>query len=389
MDVRRILKNLDWFLILAVVVLMGTGLVLIDSATHSYAMTTGKAWHVQRQSVFMLIGFAIIIVSLKFDYQDLKSYAKPLYIFNLVLLIAVMAFGKTQLGAQRWIQIGSFSFQPSEFSKVFLIICLADFIERRIEWLENFKDYIPIFFYIFVPFVMVMKQPDLGTALTFIAIFIGMIFVCGFKWKWIAGCVVSFVALLPVFWMVLQDYQKNRIRVFLNPELDPFGSGYHVIQSKIAIGSGGLTGMEWGQGVGKFWYLPEAHTDFAFAIFCQENGFLGAVVLILAYSILAMAFIRVCRDVKDSKAFLLSYGITFLVIGQAAANMCMVTGIFPVIGVPLPFISYGGSSMAVTMAAIGLFISIYNEESYANKIDSMTPEERRENIHVYRGGWHS
>ena len=190
---------------------------------------------------------------------------------------------------------------------------------------------------------------------------------------------------------IMKDYNEDKNSIWKS---EIFGRSLDAIvqegiQSKIAIGSGGLTGMEWGQGVGKFWYLPEAHTDFAFAIFCQENGFLGAVVLILAYSILAMAFIRVCRDVKDSKAFLLSYGITFLVIGQAAANMCMVTGIFPVIGVPLPFISYGGSSMAVTMAAIGLFISIYNEESYANKIDSMTPEERRENIHVYRGGWHS
>lgn len=359
MDVRRILKNLDWFLILAVVVLMGTGLVLIDSATHSYAMTTGKAWHVQRQSVFMLIGFAIIIVSLKFDYQDLRNYSKFIYIFNIILLLAVMVLGKTQLGAQRWIQIGSFSFQPSEFSKVFLIICLADFIERRIEWLENFKDYIPIFFYIFVPFVMVMKQPDLGTALTFIAIFIGMIFVCGFKWKWIAGCVVSFVALLPVFWMVLQDYQKNRIRVFLNPELDPFGSGYHVIQSKIAIGSGGLLGKGWLEGTqSQLNFLPENHTDFIFAVAGEEFGFVGTAFIIFLYAVIIWRGISIAINAMDDFGTLLAVGVTSMFMFHILVNIGMTAGIMPVTGVPLPFLSYGVSSLITNMMLVAILLNI-------------------------------
>mgnify|MGYP000798115970 FL=1 len=231
MDLKRILKNLDWWLIAAVLILMGCGLGLIDSATHSFAVSTGKAWHVQRQSMFMLFGLAIVTVSLAFDYRVLKNYATKLYIINIILLLAVMFVGQSQLGAQRWIQIGSMSFQPSEFAKVFLIICLATFMDKRIEWLEEFKDYLPVFAYILVPFILVMRQPDLGTSLTFIAILIGMIFVSGFKYKWFFRMGLAFMALLPAFWMILKDYQKNRIRVFLNPELEPFGSGYHVIQS--------------------------------------------------------------------------------------------------------------------------------------------------------------
>ena len=245
MDFKRILKNLDWWLISAVVILMACGLGLIDSATHSFAVSTGKAWHVQRQSMFMAFGLLLVSVSLTFDYHVLKNYASKLYIFNIILLLIVMFVGHSQLGAQRWIQIGSLSFQPSEFAKVFLIICLATFMDKRIEWLEEFKDYLPVFAYILVPFVLVMRQPDLGTSLTFIAILVGMIFVSGFKYKWFFRLGLAFVALLPVFWLILKDYQKNRIRVFLNPELDPFGSGYHVIQSKIAIGSGGFLGKGW------------------------------------------------------------------------------------------------------------------------------------------------
>lgn len=359
MDVKRILKNLDWWLIGAVILLMGTGLVLIDSATHSYAVSTGKAWHVQRQSIFMIIGIILVIVSLKFDYQDLKNYAKPLYIFNLVLLIAVMAFGKTQLGAQRWIQIGSFSFQPSEFSKVFLIICLAEFIDNKTEWLENFKDYIPVFLYILLPFVLVMKQPDLGTSLTFIAIFIGMIFVCGFKWKWIFSCIAAFVAMLPGFWLILQDYQKKRIQVFLNPELDPYGSGYHVIQSKIAIGSGGLLGKGWLEGTqSQLNFLPENHTDFIFAVAGEEFGFIGTAFIILLYMVIIWRGIAIAMNASDNFGTLLAVGVTSMFMFHILVNIGMTAGVMPVTGVPLPFLSYGVSSLTTNMMLVGILLNI-------------------------------
>ena len=359
MDIRRLLKNLDWWLILAVSLLLVTGLVLIDSATHSYAVSTGKAWHVQRQSCFIVLGIIMVICSLKFDYQMLKSYAKPLYIFNLLLLLAVMFLGKEQLGAQRWIQIGPLSFQPSEFSKVFLIICLADFIDNRVEWLEEFKDYILVFLYIFLPFILVLKQPDLGTSLTFIAIFMGMIFVCGFKWRWIFSCTAVFVAMMPVFWRFLKDYQKNRIRYFISPELDATGSGYHVIQSKIAIGSGALLGKGWLQGTqSQLNFLPENHTDFIFAVAGEEFGFVGTCFIILLYMIIIWRGIMIALNAPDNFGTLLAVGVTSMFMFHILVNIGMTAGIMPVTGVPLPFLSYGVSSLTTNMMLVGILLNI-------------------------------
>lgn len=359
MDLKRILRNLDWWLIGAVLMLMGSGLLLIDSATHSFAVSTGKAWHVERQGIFMIIALLLAAFSLRFDYRILKNYATQMYVFNIILLIAVMAFGVSQLGAQRWIQIGSFSFQPSEFAKVFLIICLASFMEKRIEWLETFRDYLPVFAYILLPFVLVMKQPDLGTSLTFIAILLGMIFVSGFKFNWFAKLGVLFVAMLPVFWMILKDYQKNRIRVFLNPELDPFGSGYHVIQSKIAIGSGGMLGKGWLAGTqSQLNFLPENHTDFIFAVVGEEFGFIGAAFIILLYLIIIWRGITIALNAEDDFGTLLAVGVTSMFMFHIMVNIGMTIGIMPVTGVPLPFLSYGVSSLITNVSLVAILLNI-------------------------------
>ena len=360
MGLRRILRNLDWWLIFAVLILMGCGLGLIDSATHSFAVSTGKSWHFNRQSTFMLIAIFLAICTLRFDYRILKNYATPFYIFNVLILIAVMFFGTTQLGAQRWIQIGGFTVQPSEFAKVFLIICLAAFMERRIEWLEDFKDYIPVFLYIFVPFVLVLKQPDLGTSLTFMAILLGMIFVSGFKIRWFVWCTTLFVSLMPLIWrFVLKDYQKNRIRVFLNPELDPYGSGYHVIQSKIAIGSGGLFGKGWLEGTqSQLNFLPENHTDFIFAVAGEEFGFVGAAFIILLFMIIIWRGIAIALDADDNFGTLLAVGVTGMFMFHILVNIGMTAGIMPVTGVPLPFLSYGVSSLITNLMLVALLLNI-------------------------------
>ncbi|WP_405379796.1 rod shape-determining protein RodA [Phascolarctobacterium sp.] len=359
MDIKRILKNLDWWLIIAVLLLMGCGLGLIDSATHSFAVSTGKAWHVQRQSMFMLFGIVMVAISLAFDYRMLKNYANKLYWFNIILLLAVMFVGHSQLGAQRWIQIGSFTFQPSEFAKAFLIICLAAFMEKRIEWLEEFKDYLPVFGYILVPFVLVMRQPDLGTSLTFIAILVSMIFVSGFKYKWFFRMGVAFVAMLPVFWMILKDYQKNRIRVFLDPEMDPFGRGYHVIQSKIAIGSGGFLGKGWLAGTqSQLNFLPENHTDFIFAVAGEEFGFVGAAFIILLFMIIIWRGIAIALDADDNFGTLLAVGVTGMFMFHILVNIGMTAGIMPVTGVPLPFLSYGVSSLITNLMLVALLLNI-------------------------------
>lgn len=359
MGIKRVLRNIDWWLVFAVLMLMGIGLGLVDSATHSFAMSTGKAWHVQRQSMFMAFAMLLVTASLAFDYRLLKNYATKIYIFNLILLLAVMFFGHTQLGAQRWIQIGPISFQPSEFAKVMLIICLASFMEKRIEWLETFKDYLPVFGYILVPFILVLKQPDLGTSLTFIAILIGMIFVSGFKYKWFFSMGMLFTVCLPVFWMILKDYQKNRIRVFLNPELDPYGSGYHVIQSKIAIGSGGLLGKGWFEGTqSQLNFLPENHTDFIFAVAGEEFGFIGCALILLLYLIIIWRGIAIAIDAEDDFGTLLAIGVTSMFMFHIMVNVGMTIGIMPVTGVPLPFLSYGVSSLTTNLMLVAILLNI-------------------------------
>ena len=175
---------------------------------------------------------------MRFDYRILKHVAKPLYIFNLVMLVAVMVVGKSALGAQRWLQLGPISIQPSEFSKAIMIVCLSSFVESRLPTLTDFRSWIPVFLYVFVPFLLVMRQPDLGTSLVFMAILLGTMIICGFRIRYFLIMGGLGLASAPLIWHMLHEYQKNRIRVFLNPGLEPYGSGYHVIQSMIAIGSG-------------------------------------------------------------------------------------------------------------------------------------------------------
>ena len=359
MDFKRLMRNLDWYLIGATLLLMLGGLALIASATYSYAQTSGGFWHVRRQSIFMLAGIVLAAVSLRYDYHQLKHYAKYLYVFNLLLLAAVMLFGHAQLGAQRWLQVGPFSFQPSEFSKILLTVCLATFLERRIEWLKSFTDYVPVFLYIVVPFVLVMKQPDLGTSLAFIAILTGMIFVSGFRYKWFASLFAAGVALFPAFWLVLQDYQRNRIKVFLNPEMDPFGSGYHVIQAKIAIGSGSLFGKGWLAGSqSQLNFLPENHTDFIFSVLGEEFGFIGTTCIILLYLVIIWRGITIAINADDDFGTLLAVGATSLFMFHIFVNIGMNAGIMPVTGVPLPFFSYGVSSLMTNLGLVAILLNI-------------------------------
>lgn len=356
---KALLKRIDWILIVSTLALMGYGLMLIYSATYSYAQVA-DSWHMQRQTVFMVVGIFLAMVSLAFDYRGAKQYIIYLYVFNLLMLVFVMFFGHSQLGAQRWIQIGSLSFQPSEFSKLIIVICLASFMERRIEWLDDFVDYLKVFAFLFVPFILVLKQPDLGTSLSFIAILIGMAFVSGFRYKWIFRLAMGFAALAPVFWhFLLQDYQKLRIKVFLNPELDPFGSGYHVIQSKIAIGSGGLFGKGWLAGTqSQLNFLPENHTDFIFAVAGEEFGFIGVCIILLLYLVIIWRGIVIAMNAEDDFGMLLATGITSMFMFHIFVNIGMTIGIMPVTGVPLPFLSYGVSSLTTNIMSVAVLLNI-------------------------------
>lgn len=357
--VKRYLRNLDWILIVTVLLLTGIGMALIASATHADAVRTGTNHFVQRQGLFFLADVLLVCGTLLLDYHSLKHVARPLYVLTLLLLLGVMFFGHVSLGAQRWIQVGPVSFQPSEFSKAFMIVCLAAFLDRGDEYPERWQDYLPACLFLLIPFVLVLRQPDLGTALVFAAIAFSMFWVCGFKTKWIGIVAGLFAGLSPLLWHFLHEYQRNRIRVFLDPELDPFGAGYHVIQSKIAIGSGMLLGKGWMGGTqSQLSFLPENHTDFIFAVAGEEFGFIGALVILLLYLILIWRGLTIALNADDRFGTLLATGITGMYLFHVLVNVGMTAGIMPVTGVPLPFLSYGVSSLTTNMLMAGLLLNI-------------------------------
>lgn len=359
MEFARILKRIDYILLIAVVALVGIGITLIGSATHVNLASEDRYWYVQRQTIFALLNIAFVFFSLRFDYRDLEDAANKLYILNIVMLVAVMLFGHAALGAQRWIQIGPVSIQPSEFSKIIMIIGLAAFLNKRLDSLYSFWSWLPVFFYVLLPFVLVMRQPDLGTALVFAAILCGLMIVCGFPGKYFLRLLGAGVVSLPFLWMILHDYQRMRLKVFLDPGLEPQGAGYHVIQSMIAIGSGELTGKGLFAGTqSQLNFLPENHTDFIFAVAGEEFGFVGTVVILLLYLLIIYRGLNIAMNATDDFGTLLASGIVAMFMFHVLVNVGMTAGIMPVTGVPLPFLSYGVSSLTTNMILVGILLNI-------------------------------
>lgn len=356
---NRWLKRLNFPLIIAALGIMVMSLVIIGSATHINNVSGQRFWYVQRQGIFAIVNIAIVFFLINFDYKMLQRYGNILYIINLVLLLAVMLFGHSALGAQRWIQLGPINLQPSEFSKLFIIISLAAMLEDKIGKLDTIYDLLPVAAYVGVPFLLVMKQPDLGTSLVFVAIFIGMIFSAGVNLKLLSGLFGMGIALMPVLWHFLKDYQRTRIMVFLDPNIDPLGSGYHIIQSKIAIGSGMLFGKGLFEGTqSQLNFLPENHTDFIFAVVGEELGFVGCSFLLLLYIVLLWQGIKTAIEASDNFGKLLAAGISSMLAFHVLVNVGMTLGIMPVTGIPLPLMSYGISSLTTNIMAIGLLLNI-------------------------------
>ncbi|WP_019553304.1 rod shape-determining protein RodA [Propionispira raffinosivorans] len=357
---NRLLRRLDITMIATVAAIIVISLVIIGSATHINTPSDERYWFVQRQGIFAIINGLLIFFLLNFDYKMLQHYGNRLYIFNLIMLVAVMVLGQSALGAQRWIQIGPITLQPSEFSKIIMIISLAAILEDKIGKLNTFKDLLPIAAYLGVPFLLVLKQPDLGTSLVFLAIFVGMIFAAGVNLRLLAMIFGAGIACLPVLWHFLKDYQKMRIMVFMDPNVDPLGSGYHIIQSKIAIGSGMLFGKGlFGGTQSQLNFLPENHTDFIFAVVGEELGFVGAAILLILYLILLYRGVKIAREASDNFGMLLAVGISSMLAFHVLVNVGMTTGIMPVTGIPLPLMSYGVSSLTTNMMSIGILLNIY------------------------------
>ena len=356
---KSILRRTDLTLVAATVAIIIMSLVIIGSATHINTPSDDRYWFVARQGLFALVNIGVAAFLMNFDYKLLQGYGNKLYIFNLIILVAVMVVGQSALGAQRWISIGPISIQPSEFSKIIMIVSLATMLEDKVGKLNTLHDLLPVAADVGLPFLLVLKQPDLGTSLVFMAIFLGMIFACGINLRLLGGFFAAGVAMLPVLWHFLKDYQKMRITVFMDPNVDPLGSGYHIIQSKIAIGSGMLFGKGLFEGTqSQLNFLPENHTDFIFAVVGEELGFIGVVVLLLLYLVILWRAIRIAKDASDMFGRLLAVGISSMLAFHVLVNVGMTLGIMPVTGIPLPLMSYGVSSLTTNIMSIVILLNI-------------------------------
>ena len=293
-------------------------------------------------------------------------------------------------GAVRWIPLPFMSLQPSEFAKIEVILLSAYVLDR----MRRHQQVVSLFthnaeFWKLIGTTLlfsglVLKQPDMGTASIIFGLTFLMVIMAGLPRKQLVLLLGS-VAGLAACLALAAPYRLQRLKYWLDPWLDAGGAGYQGVQSQLAIGSGGFWGSNWDYAASKYFHLPEAHTDFAFAFFCHENGLLGAALLILIFMLLAWAFVAITLNAKDLRAFLVSAGVTFLVIGQSFVNMAMVCGNMPIIGVPLAFISYGGTFMLVNMVCVGLILSVYDEEEREASLAAQSPDTRREDLRVVRG----
>jgi rod shape determining protein RodA len=347
-------RDFDWVLLVMVLLICALGVIEIYSAT----LGTKFAGVHLKQVYWILGGIALMFIVSVLNYQALLERVPLLYVVSIASLLAVMVFGRTYLGAKRWVQIGSFHFQPSEWVKLVLILAMAKyFADQKSE--TTAQDLIKAGALVFVPMAMVLKQPDLGTALTYLPIAIMGLFLGGMKARHALVILLVGVLLAPVAWHVLKPYQKDRLTSFADPEADSQGRGYQVLQSLVAVGSGGIFGKGTAHGSqtqGQF--LPVPHTDFIFAAFAEEHGFIGAMGVLLLYFIVLMRLIQNAQTAPDRAGTFVVMGVVAVLAFHLLVNVGMVVGFMPVTGIPLPLMSYGGSSVLFMFLALGIVMNI-------------------------------
>ena len=348
--IPKVLKKADPFLFLAMVLLLVFGLTVILS-------TNPEAFG--RQILFGLTGFAIYVSVSLLDYRLLKLASVGLYLGILGLLGLVLVSGVVTRETVRWLELGTGHFQPSEFSKVALILILATLLKNHVGSRLSLRVFLTSLVLTAPPVILVYFQPDLGTSIILLAIWLGVIVGAGLKPLHLFLMAASGMGLLVPLWSVLKDYQRERVISFLNPTLDPLGSGYNVLQAQIAVGSGQFWGRGFGRGTqSHLQFLPEHYTDFIFASLSEEWGFLGSLLLLLFFAILLARILLIARDACDDFGNLIAVGVFSFLLPQIFINVGMNLGIMPITGIPLPLVSYGGSSLWVTMAALGLVQSV-------------------------------
>jgi cell division protein FtsW len=365
-------------LLLITLALVAFGLVMVFSATSGQAtLGNGDAsYYLRKQGLYALVGVVLLVLARRWNYRALRPLAPTLIVVSLGALVAVLAIGETVNGAKRWLQFGPAVFQPSELAKLALVIWVAAYLSRRPapRTLGELLKPIGLVFGAFC--ALLLAEPDLGTAITMVVMLGGVLVVSGAPARLLAtagGLAVALV--LAAAWF--EPYRRARLLSFLNPWDDPQGAGYQTVQAILGLGSGGIFGAGLGEGVSKNFYLPEAHTDMIFAIVGEELGLVGTTALIAAYAAFAYAGFRVALACKDPFGKRLAAGITTLICGQALINIAAVMGIAPLTGITLPFVSYGGSSLVVGLAAVGILLNIAGDHGRASQ--ASVPDRRRRN----------
>ena len=349
----RLTMHIDGFLIASMAALMLVGLVVLYSASEQ------NPEKVMSQLVNIAVALSVMWVVANIPPQHLLRLALPAYAIGIVLLISVALFGEISHGARRWLHVGVTRIQPSELMKIAVPLMLAWYFDRY-ETTLRVKHYAIAALLLLVPVGLIAKQPDLGTALLITASGFYVIFLAGLSWRILLGLFVTIAASMPLLWSVLHDYQRQRILMLLDPSQDPLGSGYHIIQSTIAIGSGGILGKGWLHGTqAHLDFLPERTTDFIFAVFGEEFGLIGNILLVGMFLVVISRGLLISANAPTLASRLLAGSITLTFFTYAFVNMGMVSGILPVVGVPLPLISYGGTSMVTVLLGFGILMSIH------------------------------
>jgi len=345
--------HIDVPLLVGLLLLSGTGLVILYSAGGQDIEL------ITRQSIRLLIGLVFMFIAAQLPPQKLQYWSPSLFGLGLALLIAVLLFGDVGKGAQRWLDLGLFRFQPSEMLKITVPMMIAWYLAES-PLPPSLKRLFIATLLIIVPAAMVAKQPDLGTALLIASAGVFVLLLAGVGWRLITGVTILLSSLTPLMWYMMHDYQRRRVLTFLNPENDPLGAGYHIIQSKIAIGSGGLFGKGWLNGTqSHLEFLPERSTDFIFAVFGEEFGLLGIIFLLLLYLFIIVRGLYIATQAQSTFGRLLAGSLILTFFVHTFVNIGMVTGLLPVVGMPLPLISYGGTSIVTLMIAFGILMSLH------------------------------
>jgi len=352
---RRLMLSFDWILFLALLGLAGTGLLAIWSTTVGTSLNS----YLGRQVVYLCIALVAFLVLLYFDYHLYSDYIILTYLSGVVLLALVLVIGRTVHNNKSWINLGGMAFQPSELVKILVIVALAKYFSESDREDLDLRELVTGGLIVLVPMVLVILQGDLGTAITFVPIYAALSVMAGLRRKHIVVFLLAGALAIPAGWMMLKDYQKSRIQTVFDPSNDPRHVGYQTIQSKIAVGSGRFLGKGFRQGSqGQLGFLPARHTDFVFASWAEERGFAGSVAVLGLFILVALRLLKAAREAKDRVGTMICAGVLALFWFHVTINMGMALGILPIAGIPLPFVSAGGSSLISSFAGMGICMNI-------------------------------